>query len=152
MYFNKSIVLYYILTIVVFYYILYVLRIVLYYILTIVVLYYILKIVLYCILTILLYYILTIVLYCILYCILQSCMCLSFSPVVTTSVSSVPNSGTAVPVVAHITEDKSLLPNIVAGYSDGVIRMFDLNRVEMILKIHPHSAAVSALKFSADGI
>ena len=45
----------------------------------------------------------------------------------------------------------AILPNIVAGYSNGTVRMFDLNRVEMTLKMHPHAVAVTAIKFSADG-
>ncbi|WAQ96619.1 WDR90-like protein [Mya arenaria] len=44
-----------------------------------------------------------------------------------------------------------VLPNIVAGYSDGTVRMFDVNKVEMILKMHPHAVAVTAISFSSDG-
>ena len=43
------------------------------------------------------------------------------------------------------------LPHIVAGYSDGTVRMFDVNKVEMILKMHPHAVAVTAISFSSDG-
>lgn len=81
----------------------------------------------------------------------QSCTCLSFSPVNTTPVKSVSSVGTAVAVMSHVVEDKRQLPAVVAGYSDGAVRMFDLNHVDMMLKIHPHSAAVTALCFSADG-
>ena len=47
--------------------------------------------------------------------------------------------------------DVAVLPNIVAGYGDGTVRMFDLNKVEMVLKMQPHAASVSAIGFSADG-
>ena len=58
----------------------------------------------------------------------------------------------SVPVVAHVQKDDGIrMPNIAAGYSDGTVRMFDLNRVEMILKMHPHAVAVTAISFSADG-
>ena len=39
----------------------------------------------------------------------------------------------------------------VAGYDDGTVRLFDLGRVEMIMKIHPHGTPVTAVTFSADG-
>lgn len=43
------------------------------------------------------------------------------------------------------------LPHIVAGYSDGTVRMFDVNKVEMVLKMHPHAVSVTAISFSSDG-
>ena len=43
------------------------------------------------------------------------------------------------------------LPYIVAGYSDGTVRMFDVNKVEMVLKMHPHAVSVTAISFSSDG-
>ncbi|XP_015271116.1 PREDICTED: WD repeat-containing protein 90-like, partial [Gekko japonicus] len=62
----------------------------------------------------------------------QSCLCLSWSPV--------PNSlGGA--------EGQ----HIVAGYSDGTLRVFSVSQTEMELKMHPHSVAVTALSYSADG-
>lgn len=39
----------------------------------------------------------------------------------------------------------------VAGYSDGTIRIFDLGKVEMIMKMQPHAASVTAISFSARG-
>ncbi|KAM6424013.1 WD repeat-containing protein 90 isoform 1-T1 [Liasis olivaceus] len=62
----------------------------------------------------------------------QSCLCLAWSPV-PTSISG---------VESH---------HIVAGYSDGTIRLFSISRTEMELKMHPHSVAVTALGYSADG-
>ena len=43
------------------------------------------------------------------------------------------------------------LANVVAGYADGTVRMFDLNKVEMILKMQPHAAPVTAISYSSDG-
>ena len=55
------------------------------------------------------------------------------------------------PVVAHHQTAVFSLAKVVAGYSDGTVRMFDLNKVEMVLKMHPHAVSVSAIQFSADG-
>jgi len=52
------------------------------------------------------------------------------------------------PVSACATSD---LPPVVAGYGDGTVRMFDINKVEMVLKMHPHATAVTAISFSSDG-
>ena len=48
--------------------------------------------------------------------------------------------------------DDNTLPWLVAGYSDGTVRLFDLNRVEMTLKMHPHASSTTAVCFSADGL
>ena len=57
----------------------------------------------------------------------QSCTCLAASPPVSPS------------------------PLVAGGYSDGTLRLFDLDKVEMVLKLKPHAAAVTALAFSHDG-
>ncbi|KAG8145469.1 hypothetical protein E2320_012001, partial [Naja naja] len=62
-----------------------------------------------------------------------SCLCLAWSPV-PTSING---------LESH---------HIVAGYSDGTIRLFSISRTEMELKMHPHSVAVRALGYSADGM
>ncbi|KAH0631787.1 hypothetical protein JD844_019595 [Phrynosoma platyrhinos] len=62
----------------------------------------------------------------------QSCLCLAWSPM---------------PVSISGAESE----HIVAGYSDGTIRVFSISRTEMELKMHPHSVAVTALGYSADG-
>uniref|UniRef100_A0A8D2JFH7 WD repeat-containing protein 90 n=1 Tax=Varanus komodoensis TaxID=61221 RepID=A0A8D2JFH7_VARKO len=62
----------------------------------------------------------------------QSCICLAWSP----SPSSVSGAESR---------------HIVAGYSDGTMRVFSISRTEMELKMHPHSVAVTALGYSADG-
>ncbi|KAK6171134.1 hypothetical protein SNE40_019389 [Patella caerulea] len=65
----------------------------------------------------------------------QKCTCLAFapSPQQLSKLSSPP------------------VPSVVAGFSDGTIRMFDINKVEMVLKMHPHAVAVTAISFSSDG-
>ncbi|XP_006873982.1 PREDICTED: WD repeat-containing protein 90 [Chrysochloris asiatica] len=40
---------------------------------------------------------------------------------------------------------------LVAGYSDGTVRIFSVSRTEMELKMHPHSSASTAVAFTADG-
>ncbi|KAB0401628.1 hypothetical protein E2I00_007286, partial [Balaenoptera physalus] len=40
---------------------------------------------------------------------------------------------------------------VAAGYSDGTLRLFSIPRIAMELKMHPHSAALTAIAFSADG-
>ena len=57
----------------------------------------------------------------------------------------------AVNLVARSSDDNTL-PWLVAGYSDGTVRLFDLNRVEMTLKMHPHAASTTAVCFSVDGL
>ncbi|XP_061455789.1 WD repeat-containing protein 90 isoform X2 [Rhineura floridana] len=62
----------------------------------------------------------------------QSSLCLAWSPV---------------PISVSGAESQ----HIVAGYSDGTIRVFSISRTEMELKMHPHSVAVTGLGYSADG-
>nr|XP_034986517.1 WD repeat-containing protein 90 isoform X1 [Zootoca vivipara] len=62
----------------------------------------------------------------------QSSLCLAWSPVA-------------------ITVSGAESQHIVAGYSDGTIRVFSVSRTEMELKMHPHPVAVTALGYSADG-
>ncbi|XP_072042911.1 WD repeat-containing protein 90-like [Amphiura filiformis] len=64
----------------------------------------------------------------------QSCNCMAFSPA--TAVNA---------------PDMNKLQNIVAGYSDGTVRVFDLGVVEMVLKMQPHAVAVTAIIYSSDG-
>ncbi|XP_054570544.1 WD repeat-containing protein 90 [Eptesicus fuscus] len=60
----------------------------------------------------------------------QSCLCLAWSP---------PSCGR--PEQQHV----------AAGYSDGTLRVFNISRISMELKMHPHLAALTAIAFSADG-
>ncbi|NWR80559.1 WDR90 protein, partial [Centropus unirufus] len=63
---------------------------------------------------------------------LQSCQCLAWKPH---------------PVVSRGAESQ----HVVAGYSDGTIRVFSVSRTEMELKMHPHAVAVTAIAYSTDG-
>lgn len=60
----------------------------------------------------------------------QSCLCLAWSP----------------PSCGHPKQQQ-----VVAGYSDGTLRVFSISRTTMELKMHPHRAAVTAVAFSTDG-
>uniref|UniRef100_A0A8C3IWC5 WD repeat-containing protein 90 n=1 Tax=Chrysemys picta bellii TaxID=8478 RepID=A0A8C3IWC5_CHRPI len=62
----------------------------------------------------------------------QSCQCLAWSPI---------------PISHGGAEGQ----HVVAGYSDGTIRVFSISRTEMELKMHPHSVALTAIAYSADG-
>lgn len=63
---------------------------------------------------------------------LQSCQCLAWKPH---------------PVVAWGAESQ----HVVAGYSDGTIRVFSISRTEMELKMQPHVVALTAIAYSTDG-
>eukprot|EP00062_Callorhinchus_milii_P017741 gi/632970473/ref/XP_007901672.1/ PREDICTED: WD repeat-containing protein 90 [Callorhinchus milii] len=62
----------------------------------------------------------------------QSCLCMAWSPV-------------------HHSGELLAKEQLVAGYSDGTIRLFNVLKTEMELKIHPHPVAVSAIAYSMDG-
>lgn len=62
----------------------------------------------------------------------QSCQCLAWKPHTT---------------VAWEAESQ----HVVAGYSDGTIRVFSISRTEMELKMHPHATALTAIAYSTDG-
>ncbi|KAM6166359.1 WD repeat-containing protein 90 [Erethizon dorsatum] len=60
----------------------------------------------------------------------QSCLCLAWSP----------------PSCGHPEQQQ-----VVAGYSDGTLRVFSISHTTMELKMHPHQAALTAIAFSTDG-
>ncbi|POI33813.1 hypothetical protein CIB84_002434, partial [Bambusicola thoracicus] len=62
----------------------------------------------------------------------QSCHCLAWKPH---------------PSIAWEAESQ----HVVAGYSDGTIRVFSISRTEMELKMHPHATALTAIAYSTDG-
>ncbi|KAM9372410.1 WD repeat-containing protein 90 [Phaethornis superciliosus] len=62
----------------------------------------------------------------------QSCQCLAWKPH---------------PIVPWGAESQQ----VVAGYSDGTIRVFSMSRTEMELKMHPHAVALTAIAYSTDG-
>lgn len=65
---------------------------------------------------------------------LQSCQCLAWKPR--------PVGLWPCPVESQ---------HVVAGYSDGTVRVFSVSRTEMELKMHPHAAALTAITYSTDG-
>uniref|UniRef100_A0A8C6ZIQ8 WD repeat domain 90 n=1 Tax=Nothoprocta perdicaria TaxID=30464 RepID=A0A8C6ZIQ8_NOTPE len=62
----------------------------------------------------------------------QSCQCLAWKPQ---------------PIGTRLTGSQ----HVVAGYSDGTIRVFSISRTEMELKMHPHAVALTAVAYSTDG-
>uniref|UniRef100_A0A8C5JQT2 WD repeat domain 90 n=1 Tax=Junco hyemalis TaxID=40217 RepID=A0A8C5JQT2_JUNHY len=64
----------------------------------------------------------------------QSCQCLAWKP---RPVGVWPRPGES--------------QHVVAGYSDGTVRVFSVSRTEMELKMHPHAAALTAVTYSTDG-
>ncbi|XP_048188254.1 WD repeat-containing protein 90 isoform X2 [Perognathus longimembris pacificus] len=60
----------------------------------------------------------------------QSCLCLAWSP---------PSCG------------RPEQQKVVAGYSDGTLRVFSISQTAMELKMHPHQTALTAIAFSTDG-
>lgn len=86
----------------------------------------------------------------------QNCNCVSFSPVPTaTPTKSVTNEGQTIATVhpqPQLDDETIIHPShCAAGYSDGTIRIFDLGKVEMVMKMQPHAAAVTAIAFSSFG-
>lgn len=81
---------------------------------------------------------------------------MSFSPVPTaTPTKSVTNEGQTIATVhpQPQPDDETIIhpSHCAAGYSDGTIRIFDLGKVEMVMKMQPHAAAVTAIAFSSFG-
>ena len=75
----------------------------------------------------------------------KACTCVTFSSLPASSVTDTSKQGQ---------EDRvrtSLPENMVAGYSDGTIRVFDVTNAQMVRKMHPHGAPVKALSYSFDG-
>lgn len=71
--------------------------------------------------------------------VIQKCTCLAFAP-------------SELPAADNLKEKSKVnLPFVVAGYGDGTVRMFDINKEEMVLKMHPHAVSVTAISFSSDG-
>ncbi|XP_078200314.1 WD repeat-containing protein 90 isoform X14 [Callithrix jacchus] len=60
----------------------------------------------------------------------QSCLCLAWSP----------------PCCGRPKQQR-----LAAGYGDGSLRIFSVSRTAMELKMHPHTAALTAVAFSTDG-
>ena len=45
-----------------------------------------------------------------------------------------------------------MLPNLVAGYADGTVRVFDVGEGRMVKKMQPHGKPVKAVTYSNDGM
>ena len=77
---------------------------------------------------------------------LQTCTCVAFSPPCKSSVivaadqESTPSSPSSLP---HL--------ELVAGYSDSSLRVFDVEKARMVQKMQPHAAPVRAVTYSTDG-
>ena len=85
---------------------------------------------------------------------LQTCNCVAFCPVPPpTPTISVTNEGQTIATVHPSSKPEELTrpSHCVAGYSDGTVRVFDLGKVEMIVKMQPHASAVTKIAFSGDG-
>ena len=48
------------------------------------------------------------------------------------------------------TDSKSCTSLVAAGYSNGMIRLFDINNMEQLFLMHPHASSVTAITFSPD--
>lgn len=86
----------------------------------------------------------------------QGCNCVAFCPIPeATATRNVVNQGqtlaTVLPPTSPETRDSINQSHCVAGYGDGTVRMFDLGRVEMIMKMQPHASSVTHIAFSPDG-
>ncbi|KAK7112108.1 WD repeat-containing protein 90-like isoform X2 [Littorina saxatilis] len=78
----------------------------------------------------------------------QVCNCVAFAPpsMLTLAAAALGDSGED-----NDKAEDQVVPTLVAGYGDGTVRVFDVNTVEMQLKLHPHSVSVTAIAFSAEG-
>ena len=74
----------------------------------------------------------------------KSCTCVSFAPQPTRAIIGDNEEG-------QKQSSSSEIPNVVAGYSDGTVRIFDVAGVKMLRKMQPHADAVKAVLYSFDG-
>ena len=55
-------------------------------------------------------------------------------------------------VLKNVGADSITYPtHCVAGYSDGTVRLFDIEKVHMVMKMQPHANSVTAITYAADG-
>ena len=71
-------------------------------------------------------------------------MCVAFSPLVNS-----PTSLTTASTKAPPTPYKA---GLVAGYSDGTLRVFDVKATKAVMKLHPHGVPVRKVMFSHEGV
>ena len=84
----------------------------------------------------------------------QTCNCVAFCPVPPPIPTiSVTNEGQTMATVHPSSKTEELIrpSHCVAGYNDGTVRVFDLGKVEMAVKMQPHAAPVTKIAFSGDG-
>ncbi len=76
----------------------------------------------------------------------KSCFCVNFGPLLSTSDNGIGKEEEGErggkKCVPH--------PGVVAGYSDGTVRMFDVNQGRMVRKMQPHAESVKAVVYSYD--
>lgn len=75
----------------------------------------------------------------------KSCCCVTFAPV---------SSPVVVKGQRRQSEEGGLptvLPAVVAGYSDGTVRVFDVGKPKMLRKMQPHAEPVKAVRCFNDG-
>lgn len=75
----------------------------------------------------------------------KACNCVAFAPLSNSLGLSVNKQG------QPETSPSSTVPDVVAGYSDGTLRIFDLQNVKMRRKMQPHAEAVQVVAYSLDG-
>ena len=75
----------------------------------------------------------------------NACNCVAFAPLSNPLGFSVNEQGQAG------ASPSSTVPDIVAGYSDGTLRIFDIVNVKMTRKMQPHAEAVHAVAYSLGG-
>ena len=74
----------------------------------------------------------------------KSCTCVSFAPLPTGA--SIGDNEQGQKQISP-----SEIPNLVAGYSDGTVRIFNVSEVKMIRKMQPHADEVKSVMYSFDG-
>ena len=76
----------------------------------------------------------------------KSCTCLAFAPL-----QSRASIGDNKQEQGQSSPSAATIPDVVAGYSDGTVRIFDTTGVKMVRKMQPHAATVKAVMYSFDG-
>ena len=74
----------------------------------------------------------------------KSCIFVSFAPLPTMATVGDNEQG-------QKPSSSSEIPNLVAGCSDGTVRIFDVSGVKMLRKMQPHADKVKAVIYSFDG-
>ena len=78
----------------------------------------------------------------------KSCTCLAFAPQ-----QARPGIGDNEQEQGQLSPSSAALyhMDVVAGYSNGTVRIFDATGVKMVRKMQPHAATVKAVMYSFDG-